>query len=93
MRLDDDVETTSAHIAVCAGEGEGEGGHDFCNADSGGAGDADAAVDECCGAFLLAGIYGQGLVSNGGWQEVGKLGKERETGRCTYELQTPLEFI
>jgi len=57
MRLDNDVQPPRAHETVGAREGEPEFGHDLGDADGGGAGDADAAVDESFGALVAAGFY------------------------------------
>ena len=57
MRLNNDVEATGAYEAVCAREGEAERGHYFCDADGGGAGNADAAVDEGGGAVAFAAAW------------------------------------
>jgi hypothetical protein len=46
MRLDDDIETTCPHKAVCPGKGHVHGAHDLGDANGGTAGDAYPAMNK-----------------------------------------------
>jgi hypothetical protein len=54
VRLDDDVQPARTHKAICTRESQAELVHDFRNADGRGARDADATVDQRCGAVAAA---------------------------------------
>ena len=54
MRLDDDIQPTRTHEAVCAWECQAELVHDFGDADGRGTGDTHAAVDQSGGTIAAA---------------------------------------
>ena len=63
MRLDDDIQTPRSNEAVRAWERQAELVHDLGDADGGGAGDADAAVDEGCRAVFAASFFDSRTIS------------------------------
>ena len=57
VRLDNDVEPPSADKAVCSREGHSHGTHHFGDADSGGAGHTNTAVDQSRCSEATATVY------------------------------------